>query len=46
MNANFGIIPSLDHRVKGGKIARYEVYANRALEAIDGVLDTVNQGKS
>ena len=41
MNANFGIIPSLDHRVKGGKIARYEVYASRALEAIDGLLDTV-----
>ena len=45
MNANFGIIPSLDHRVKGGKVARYEVYAARALEAIDGVLDTVNQAK-
>jgi methylenetetrahydrofolate--tRNA-(uracil-5-)-methyltransferase len=45
MNANFGIIPSLDHRVKGGKVARYEVYAARALEAIDGVMDTVNQAK-
>ena len=45
MNANFGIIPSLDHRVKGGKVARYEVYAARALEALDGVMDTVNQGK-
>ena len=45
MNANFGIIPSLDHRVKGGKIARYEVYAARALEALDGVMDTVNQAK-
>ena len=41
MNANFGIIPSLDHRVKGGKVARYEVYAARALEAIDGMLDMV-----
>ena len=41
MNANFGIIPSLDHRVKGGKVARYEVYAARALEAIDGLLETV-----
>ena len=45
MNANFGIIPSLDHRVKGGKIARYEIYAARALEALDGVVDAVNQGK-
>ena len=41
MNANFGIIPSLDHRVKGGKIARYEVYASRALEAIDGLVEKV-----
>ena len=35
MNANFGIIPLLDHKVKGGKSARNEVYAARALEAID-----------
>ncbi len=45
MNANFGIIPGLDHRVKGGKVARYEVYAARALEALSGILDTVNQAK-
>ncbi|MBO5512097.1 MAG: methylenetetrahydrofolate--tRNA-(uracil(54)-C(5))-methyltransferase (FADH(2)-oxidizing) TrmFO [Clostridia bacterium] len=45
MNANFGIIPSLETRVKGGKVARYEVYAARALEALDGVMDTVNQAK-
>lgn len=31
MNANFGLIPPLDHRVKGGKIARYEVVAARSL---------------
>lgn len=43
MNANFGIIPSLDHRVKGGKIARYEIYAARALEAIDGLCDSVRE---
>ena len=43
MNANFGIIPSLDHRVKGGKIARYEIYAARALEAIDGLRDSVRE---
>ncbi len=41
MNANFGIIPSLDHKVKGGKIARYEVYASRALAALDDVLDRI-----
>ena len=45
MNANFGIIPSLDHRVKGGKIARYEVYAARALEALDGMMEKVQEGK-
>ena len=45
MNANFGIIPSLETRVKGGKVARYEVYAARALEALDGVMDTVNECK-
>ncbi len=34
MNANFGIIPTLGERVKGGKIAKYERYAARALEAL------------
>ncbi len=38
MNANFGIVPSLDYKVKGGKLARYEVYANRALEALGEVI--------
>ncbi len=38
MNANFGIIPSLDYKVKGGKLARYEVYATRALAALDEVI--------
>ena len=41
MNANFGIIPSLPTRVKGGKLARYEVYASRALDAIDTLRDEV-----
>ena len=34
MNANFGIVDSLDYRVKGGKIAKYEVVAARALDAM------------
>ena len=34
MNANFGVIQPLDRRVKGGKIAKYEVVAQRALEAL------------
>ena len=32
MNANFGIVEPLPNRVKGGKVARYEVYAQRSLE--------------
>ncbi len=35
MNANFGIIASLDKKVKGGKKARNEVYAERSLDIID-----------
>ena len=34
MNANFGIIKPLPERVKGGKVARYTVYAERALREI------------
>ena len=34
MNANFGIIAPLGYKVKGGKLARYTVYAERALSAI------------
>ncbi len=37
MNANFGIVPPTETRVKGGKLARYEVYAARALEALERV---------
>lgn len=35
MNANFGIIPGLDERVKGGKTAKYERYSARALAALE-----------
>ena len=37
MNANFGIIEPLPERVKGGKMAKYEKYAERALACIDGI---------
>jgi methylenetetrahydrofolate--tRNA-(uracil-5-)-methyltransferase len=37
MNANFGIIEPLPTRVKGGKIAKYEKYAERALAEIDDI---------
>ncbi|MBQ8402405.1 MAG: FAD-dependent oxidoreductase, partial [Clostridia bacterium] len=34
MNANFGIVPPLGKKVRGGKRARNEALAQRALEAI------------
>ncbi len=39
MNANFGIVAPLPTRVKGGKIARYEVVAERALTQIRAMVD-------
>ena len=37
MNANFGIVEPLPNRVKGGKVARYEVVAARSLEEIERI---------
>jgi methylenetetrahydrofolate--tRNA-(uracil-5-)-methyltransferase len=34
MNANFGIVEPLGFRVKGGKVAKYEVVAERALNEL------------
>lgn len=34
MNANFGIIEPLEYRVKGGKLAKYEVLAQRSLDGL------------
>ena len=41
MNANFGIIPSLPERVKGGKMAKYAVYAERALSAVEDLKERI-----
>ena len=38
MNANFGILPTLGYKVKGGKLARYEKLAERALACVDELL--------
>lgn len=38
MNANFGIVPPLGYRVRGGKAAKNEVLAQRALTSIDTLL--------
>ncbi|MBE6599394.1 MAG: methylenetetrahydrofolate--tRNA-(uracil(54)-C(5))-methyltransferase (FADH(2)-oxidizing) TrmFO [Ruminococcaceae bacterium] len=43
MNANFGIIPPLEQKVKGGKKFRNEAYANRALAAADAVAEELKQ---
>ncbi|MBQ5808450.1 MAG: methylenetetrahydrofolate--tRNA-(uracil(54)-C(5))-methyltransferase (FADH(2)-oxidizing) TrmFO [Clostridia bacterium] len=48
MNVNFGIIAPLDKRVKGGKKAKNEALAARALEIVDGIaaeLSAREQGK-
>lgn len=37
MNANFGIIPPLENKVKGGKAARNDAYVARALSAIEAL---------
>ena len=42
MNANFGIVPRLEEKVRGGKKARYEAYSRRALEACDRVVGELN----
>ena len=42
MNANFGIVPPLDHRVKGGKSAKNEALSSRALEALEGFFHEIS----
>ena len=46
MNANFGIIPPLPSRVKGGKQAKYAAYAERALAAADRTVELLFPDKS
>lgn len=41
MNANFGIIAPLPERVKGGKMAKYAVYAERSLSAVDELKERI-----
>lgn len=44
MNANFGIVAPLAERVRGGKIARYEVVAKRSLDAVEQLKPTLRDG--
>lgn len=43
MNANFGIIEPLPMRVKGGKVAKYEVIAARSLEKTEELKNFVKE---
>ncbi|MBE6588916.1 MAG: methylenetetrahydrofolate--tRNA-(uracil(54)-C(5))-methyltransferase (FADH(2)-oxidizing) TrmFO [Ruminococcaceae bacterium] len=38
MNANFGLVPPLGYRVRGGKAAKNEKLAERSLEALEALL--------
>jgi len=42
MNANFGIVPPLTQKVKGGKRFRNQAYAERALAETDRITDELN----
>ena len=41
MNANFGIIDNLDHKVKGGRRVKYAAYSERALAEIDRISENI-----
>ena len=46
MNANFGIIAPFDKKVKGGKKARNQAYAERSLAQIEQIVSALeNEGK-
>ena len=45
MNANFGIIPPLGYRVKGGKSAKNEKLAERALAELDAMTGGASQNE-
>lgn len=46
MNVNFGIIPPLGRKVRGGKKVKNAALAERALKALDGVLQAANTSES
>ena len=41
MNANFGILPAPDVKIKGGKKMRYAYYAERSLKTIERIKDEI-----
>ncbi len=43
MNANFGVMPALENKVKGGKRVRNEAFAIRALAKTDEIKDVIKK---
>lgn len=43
MNANFGIVPPLEKKVRGGKAMRNQAISERALEALDSVMEEIKK---
>ena len=43
MNANFGLLPALETRVRGGKAKRNEAISQRALAALDAAAEAIRQ---
>ena len=43
MNANFGLLPSLETRVRGGKAKRNEAISERALSALDAAVAEIEK---
>ncbi len=46
MNANFGIIEPLSHRVKGGKTAKNQALAQRALEVVKEIKEKLYEDRN
>ena len=46
MNANFGIIEPLPHRVKGGKTAKNQALAERALDAVKEIKEKLYEDRN
>lgn len=45
MNANFGIIEPLEHRVKGGKVAKNQALADRSLTVLSTIIDELSDSE-
>ena len=41
MKANFGLLPALDEKVRGGKLERGRIHSERAMASLDAFLAQV-----